>query len=509
MSAAVFYFVIASATLWLTHRFVVPVSRTMAAALLLLPLAFTGPALLTGRVYAPIDLPYQSYPLHGIAKEQGIDQVHNAVLSDVYCLNIPWRKAVREAYGRGELALWNPHLFVGDILSASAQPTPYEPYFLASLLLPMATSLTFLAAITLFLLGNWMFAWLRDIGCSERASLLGAVGWMFGNFLVFWLEWVITPTLAWTPLVFVGVRRLARERSPRGLAILTLAFVMLLLSGHPESALHVVSAAGVYALFELFRLRLPRREVFRSLGVMTVAGILSLLLVAIYLLPILQALPQTAEHFSRRMIYAQQDRSLPLRTVAAHLLTNVIPFRYGAQHEVVAENAPIVPMPQNAYPGSLLFPIALLGLWRSRAPEKWLLLGFAILGYLGGTDAPPVADLLARLPLYDIAINSRLIVLSLFGLAGLAALGIDAWLGDRDSRRLAALTGTVLILLAASVAFFWPRMLAGNLPSSYLLREGSAFLVPLALALLVVLAVRSRPMAFVMLLLLLVGQRTA
>ena len=43
--------------LWLTHRFVCPLSRGAAAFLFLLPFLFVGPALVMNRVYAPVDRP--------------------------------------------------------------------------------------------------------------------------------------------------------------------------------------------------------------------------------------------------------------------------------------------------------------------------------------------------------------------------------------------------------------------------------------------------------------------
>src|SRR5438132_14252007 len=161
MTTALAYFVVATACLVLCHRVILPLSRSAAITLLLLPLCFTGRALLTGRVYAPIDLPFASEPLRSIASAVDVDRGHNPILSDVYCLNIPWKYAVRVAYTNHEWALWNPFNFCGDILASSPQPTPYEPFFLSSLLLPMPNSLTYLASITFFFGILWMFVFLR------------------------------------------------------------------------------------------------------------------------------------------------------------------------------------------------------------------------------------------------------------------------------------------------------------------------------------------------------------
>ncbi len=168
VSATALYLVTACALWFLAHRFVRTMSKKAAIIMLLLPLCFTGRALLTGRVYAPIDFPYVAQPLLSFRGDFGVTGLHNGILSDVYSLNIPWKYAARLSILRGEWPLWNPYVAAGDILAAAAQPTPYEPISLVSLLLPMPVSLTFLAAITFFLGALLMFLFLREIACSRE-----------------------------------------------------------------------------------------------------------------------------------------------------------------------------------------------------------------------------------------------------------------------------------------------------------------------------------------------------
>ena len=85
------YAATAAALLVLCHRAVQPLSRTAAMLLFVLPFCFTGRALLTGAVYAPIDLPYAAPPLAGLKAEVGIGEPHNVTLSDLYTQVIPWR----------------------------------------------------------------------------------------------------------------------------------------------------------------------------------------------------------------------------------------------------------------------------------------------------------------------------------------------------------------------------------------------------------------------------------
>jgi len=53
------------------------VSARIGIALLLLPLLFTGRALLTGRVYGPIDLTFGTEPLASLARSSGVTSVVN------------------------------------------------------------------------------------------------------------------------------------------------------------------------------------------------------------------------------------------------------------------------------------------------------------------------------------------------------------------------------------------------------------------------------------------------
>src|SRR5258706_10180161 len=101
-SATALYLITARVLGFLKHRFVRPMSKMAAIILLLLPLCFSGRALLTGRVYSPIDLPFHAEPLASLRSDFGITHFHNAVLSDVYSLNIPWKYAARLEILNGE-----------------------------------------------------------------------------------------------------------------------------------------------------------------------------------------------------------------------------------------------------------------------------------------------------------------------------------------------------------------------------------------------------------------------
>ena len=111
------YLASALAMLFLAHACVTRLTRGTALVLLLLPLLFTGRALLTGRVYAPVELAYTTEPLNGYRAEIGAPEPRNRMLSDITFQMIPWRQALRQSIAGGAWPLWNRFEGCGDVLA--------------------------------------------------------------------------------------------------------------------------------------------------------------------------------------------------------------------------------------------------------------------------------------------------------------------------------------------------------------------------------------------------------
>src|SRR5881628_2293380 len=80
LMTAILYLLTAAALLGIAHACVTRLTRGAALVLLLLPLVFTGRALLTGRVYAPVELAYTTEPLSSCAAEIGAPEPQNRML---------------------------------------------------------------------------------------------------------------------------------------------------------------------------------------------------------------------------------------------------------------------------------------------------------------------------------------------------------------------------------------------------------------------------------------------
>jgi hypothetical protein len=427
---ALLYAATAVALLFLADRYVGSISRGMAAALLLLPLLFTGRAVFTGGVYAPVELPYEVPPLSDYRQELRVGPPRNPMLTDIAFIMIPWREAVRRAVGEGEWPHLNRFELCGDPLAAVMQPAVYSPFTWIALLLPAAVSFTYTASMAFFLAGLGAFLFARELGRTEIASLIAAAIFMFSAPIALQILWPLGFAWGQTPLLFVGMRRAVVAPSRRSAALLAVVFALQIVAGHPETLFHSVVAASLYGLFLL--------RGWRGAGAVVGAGVVALLLTAVVLLPFFEVAPYAGEHQVRSEIYARAPLTVAPGLVKAAALSDVFPWlrvRFAA-----------LPLPR-AEAGSIALALALVAIARVRSRETWFFAGLLLFAFLAGIDAWPVAQLLHRLPLFDVTINDRLISLVPFCAAILAAFAVDAG-GWRW-------TAIVLFVLLASSALWF------------------------------------------------------
>lgn len=470
----VVYFATCALAFFLANRFVTRVRPVIAIFLSLAPFLLTGKAMLTAGVYAPLDIAYQAHPLAAHRGEMGVGKTRSPILGDVVYQEIPWRKAAREAMKNGRLPLWNRFQLAGEPLLAVQQPAVLHPSTWIGFFLPLAQAWTFEMSFRHFLALLAMYLFLRELGCGELASLMAAAGWGFCDYLVFFAGYPLSPAAAPFPLLLLGLHRLAR--APDGVAVgITVAALLLnVTSGHPETLLHAVAGGGVYFLFALASA--PRKRRAKALGLSLVAGAITLGLSAVLLLPLVEALPSTAEHAMRNAVYAHVDKSASLAESLRRSTQDVVPYAFGVSGHGTGAIGFGEPA---AYAGAVLLPFALVGLGSSRR-EKWPLLVLTFLGLALWARLPVVTDAISSLPLFDIGINERLVFLAAFGISALAGLGAERF---REENGISLLFATLLTFVATLSLYrvVEPTLLRLQVEPDFLRRLLLAQLVPLVL----------------------------
>ncbi len=490
---AILYLLSAAGTLVLVRRFVA-LSRVAAVVLTLLPLCLTGRAFVTGKVYAPVDLTYHFDPLASMATRVGIERITNPLPSDVAVQFLPWNAALRSSIAHGQWPLWNPFELSGNVLAAAAQSAPFHPVTLLGLLIPAADAFGFMAAMTYFLAALGMFLFLRNLQLRQLPSLFGAVGWALSTYVVSFTLTAHGNAIALLPLVMLGARCVALRPGIRAASILASALILLTLCGHPETSLHVIALAIAYVIFSA-RTQLSRVAI-SGLG----AGIIALLLTAFFVLPLIDAIPQTREYLHRK---SGADAGSASWGIVAHVLrSNIVPFAEGAPGEEEAQHERGVQHHSmgTAYAGAMLFAPALFALLRARTREKWFFGGVVVFGFLAGAEAPIIGGILSRLPIFSLAINARMIAFAAFGMCVLAAIGLNASLRERRSLAFFFLfAGMSIALLTMAIG----STLTPDFVRANAIRE----VAPLLLAFALLIAFRTNRNAVIALLALLLLQR--
>lgn len=224
-----------------------------------------------------------------------------------------WREFGFAELAKGNVALWNPHIFAGAPFFGGMQSALLYPPNWLFLALPLPLAINWSIALNVWLLGAFMYLWAWRRGLHPFAAFVSAALLMFcAPYFLHVPAGHLTnlSAIPWIPLLFLAIEEWLASRRLIWCLIGMLAVALQILSGQPQYVYFTGLVAGGYAL-----LRLAERRNDRGAAA---AGLLSFyagaaLLAAVQLLASLQAVAETV-------------RSQPL------------PFRFAASFNFPPEN---------------------------------------------------------------------------------------------------------------------------------------------------------------------------
>ena len=160
----------------------------------------------------------------------------------------PPRFFVASTLARGELPLWNPHIFSGYPQFADPQSATFYPIELAFALLAGARfSLDTVAAsigLHFFLAGAFAFFFFKRLFGGWLPALLSAAVFEFGGFLTGFAPLQVSELEAavWLPATLWAVTWAIDHRSRWRMALAGLAFSQVFLTGRPQSYLTMLGS---------------------------------------------------------------------------------------------------------------------------------------------------------------------------------------------------------------------------------------------------------------------------
>jgi hypothetical protein len=220
--------------------------------------------------------------------------------SDQYIAGYAFREYaaswIRAGHG---VPLWNPYMFGGLPYVAAMHGDIFYPTALLRLMMPTDLAMTWGFIIHVFLAGLFAYLFLRAIGVSFYAAVIGGLAYMMGGNVA----GLVSPghdgklyVATLLPLVLLLIQRGVRDGRLWAWGALSLTITLAVLSPHPQLLQYLLLTAGAYALLVAFAHAdsgdVPsRRLAIRRLGLAAAAVAVGLFGGSIQFLPVLQYTP--------------------------------------------------------------------------------------------------------------------------------------------------------------------------------------------------------------------------
>ncbi len=394
---------------------------------------------------------------------------------DLASLYFPTYSYVASQIKAGSIPLWNPYLFSGMPTAADVQTGIFYPI---NWMLYLFTNIEYRDLEWLLVAHYWLAAaftylFLRDIGLRRVGALAGGVAFAFSGFMVAHLGHLPMVLVAtWIPLVLLTLRRAYISHALAGWVwaiVAGLCLTMSLLAGHVQIFSYGLMAAGLLWLFLLFQkqpLTGKSTMPWVAKGALIVA--IALGIGAVQLLPSVELSAQS----SRSTVSYEEASQFPDQPVT--LLNMVLPTVYGSNPTNYAFGQ--YQTTENwGYSGVVTIALALAGLALRRKRMLGFFAALVILALL--LMVGDLSILGAWIYKFAPGFNKlrdagRALVLLSFGLAGLAAYGLDglqeALSGKQTTARrnamwwLVGLSGAVVIAVFGVMPAFYKEILLNN-----------------------------------------------
>lgn len=443
---------------------------------ILIWIAFSNQFLFFGKNPAPLDLlvnfytPWDKY--YDFA-------VKNPAITDIVNQIIPWKTHTAWSWGQGVVPLWNDYNLAGTPHASNWQSAVFYPTNVLFVVLPFLTAWGFHILLQPLLAGLFTILYLRSIGRSSIASLIGSLAFAYGGFLTVWLEWgTLGHALLWLPLVLFSIERYIKTKRNRFLALQTLSLAMSLLAGHIQISMYVFATTGAYWLYRAHSviarssesaegrrgnlMQKTDRHGLRKGLAMTIRK--ALFLIALCVIPFLitafQVLP-AVEVFAKSYKISSEDSGWfkSFRIPLYGLLTFIAPDFFGnpvtgnhwSDHSYIEMMgfSGIVPL------AAALLCISYWKQWKNKSLEKFFFLA-TVISFIFSL-ATPIADLLLflKIPVLSSSSPARIIGIICFSITVLAANGIDILRNEiwKEQKRflLICLSLTAILLMSCGL----------------------------------------------------------
>ncbi len=197
-----------------------------------------------------------------------------------------WKEFAADEFKQGKAPLWNPYTFSGQPLLANFQSSVFYPFNIFYFLTNAKNAWLLLVMIQPLLGGLFMYLLLKSYKLEKWPSIFGSIAFMFSSYLITWMEnGNVSHSYVWLPLAFWSINNYFQNSKFNYLLILTASLALSILAGHPQTAIYVYSAVGLYWIFKVLS---EKKLLVPKFGAIIFVFLASLLVSAVQIIPTFQ-----------------------------------------------------------------------------------------------------------------------------------------------------------------------------------------------------------------------------
>lgn len=383
---------------------------------------------------------WQGYPFGIPNKPLGNDNLK---------LFYPFKKFTIEEMKKGNIPLWNPYVFSGNVHHATYQSALFYPLNIAYFFLPLPDAWSLLIILQPILAGWFTYLFMRSLKLSAKASFFGALGFAFSGWMIaLWQEvLVIEHSILWLPLALYGSNLIWNtDENKKGFFVLVISFCFSVLAGFPQMIVYLFCTAILWNTYQWLIHKEDKKRSFKLL-LSALAIVFTLGITAIQWVPALESYQLSSR--------AQVDGSYLFQTFLtplSYLITFIAPDFWGNPGTYNYFSNAVYLQERTLYVSIfiVLFGISFLFMKIKGQANFWKIFTIVTLSMAFALPTSWTFYFL-HIPLLSVAMPVRILVLSIFGLCILAAYGFDEF----QKRNLDNLLRKTLLLIALVLALSW------------------------------------------------------
>lgn len=365
------------------------------------------------------------------AEDHISSSVLNRCVSDTVDAAIP---AILESNGRldnGDFPLWQADSGAGAPAMSDFSQGLLSPIVVLATVFGEGSITAWIKLLEILVIAAGMVLWIRRLGGSTAAGIVGTLAFSTSSFMVMWTNWPQTRTAAFFPLLFWTLERIVQERTIRSAIPFPFVLAFMVLGGFPAIAVHAVYAGAAYTIVRIVVLARDPADDTRSTNtgrwvqaplLILSGGVAAAVMISPFVVPWLESIASTDLTYRSEQWRSVLDPAL--------YTTIIFPVGMGACSTELFTWSQTNPTEGVSFVGATSLTLAVAALvLRGRDSSRgvrWLMLAIVVIvltaSFLGGG----FNALLAELPLVGNNVLHRLRAIGGLAFAVLAALGYDA-----------------------------------------------------------------------------------